>query len=143
MSLLEGLALANFALGVFDGWLTQRRMTDYGPEVELNSLIVSLAKIFNPQVAVLVVCILFAGAQSLLCTLMDWPSALAFLVGFRFKLLIGQVQSLFFEAQLKKFTKMLEEKQKLEGGVMRPPSPHSDSQESPSQPPSNLDKDSQ
>src|SRR5258708_18403221 len=130
MTTIEGFALANFGFAAFDGWLTQRRMTDYGPDVELNGLIVKLSKLFNPQVAAFLVCILFASAQSVLFFQLGWLAPLAFLTGFRFKLFIGQIQSLFFEARLKEFQELINKKNKIEGGEVRTLSPHSDSQES-------------
>src|SRR5437879_619164 len=95
------LALANLGIGAFDAYLTQRRMKDYGFDIELNKAIRWIATQTGPETAAYIGIIIPTFLQSLVGLAFNLPSALALLVGFRARFFWTQWQSLKFEKQAK------------------------------------------
>lgn len=109
------LALLNFLLGVFDTWLTAKRITDYGESVELNGLIRRLSTLMGPMMGSFVGVLLPVSMWTYLGLYFHLPILLALLVGFNLKRFEIQVASLMFERQAKNIKKMIDDYNKLAG----------------------------
>src|SRR5258708_3732921 len=86
-----------FALCAFDAWITRKRIISYGPQVEGNEVIRNLATSKGPELATYVGIILPSILITLVLVALDWPMALAGLVGYRIRMFVNQVQSIQFE----------------------------------------------
>jgi hypothetical protein len=136
--MLTFLILINFALAAFDAWLTQRRIVDYGVDVELNGVIRKLATGLGPQMAALLGVMIPVALWSYLAFYFNTPVLFAVLVGFNLKRFEIQVASLAFEKSAKDIQKAINDYHKLVGGNATLPL---DSKES-LPPTSSSDKDS-
>lgn len=130
------IAAINFLIGAFDTYLTQRRITDYGVEVELNNLIRWMSTCLGPQVAAILGVMLPTTLWTYLLYYFNLPIMLALLTGFNLKRFEIQVASLFFEHRAKNIQKMIDDYNKLAGGKATLPF---DSKES--QPPASSSKE--
>lgn len=115
MSVMDALVLTYFSLGVFDAWLTQRRIKDYGPTVETNKGIRRMAHHLGPQVAAIVGVMVPTVAIAFLLWLFQLPTVLALMVGFNFKRFDMQLASLEYEKVHKNIKKQIAEYNKLHG----------------------------
>jgi hypothetical protein len=122
------LAVLNFALGIFDTWLTQKRIREYGESVELNGLIRKLSTLMGPQLGSVVGVLVPVAMWTYLAVYFDLPVALALLVGFNIKRFEIQVASLLFERQAKNIKKMIDDYHKIAGGEATLPSDSNESQ---------------
>lgn len=100
LTILAGLV---FLFAVFDEWLTERRITKYGVNVELNAAIRWLCQKLGIGLGVAVGIIIPTLALLYLALIFHLTTFLAFLVGFRFRLFMIQCESIVFEKQIKKF----------------------------------------
>lgn len=103
MPLLKILVVSYFAVSCFDAWLTNARMHRYGIDVELTSTIRKLAKAVNIETAIVAGILVPSAAMCALCLIFRTPTLMGLLLGFRLNFFYVQLQSLIFEAQLKKF----------------------------------------
>lgn len=102
------LALANLGLGAYDAYLTQKRMKQYGVEIELNAAIRWLSTQTGPETGAYIGIILPAFLQSLVGMSFNLGLALAVLVGFRLRFFYTQLQSHKVEKHVIKFAKQIE-----------------------------------
>jgi hypothetical protein len=93
------LAAINFLLGAFDAYITQRRLRDYGPSVELNSIIRYMATHLGPYLASIIGVLGPCIGWTYIFTVLNQPVFLAVLIGFNLKRFEIQWASLRFEAQ--------------------------------------------
>ena len=119
------LAAANFLLGTFDTWLTQRRITDYGVTVELNGLIRKLSTYLGPMLGAILGVMVPVFCLTYLLYYFNMPVLLALLVGFNLKRFEIQFASLMFEKQAKNIKKMIDEYNKIAGSEATLPSDES------------------
>ena len=113
------LALINFGLAVFDAWLTRRRILRYGVQVEGTSYIKPLVTDLGVETGVGLGILLPAFLTTLIFVALDWPIALALLVGYRTRYFIIQIQSMLFEREARKLQKEIN----LRGNGGLPPPP--------------------
>lgn len=93
------LAAINFFLGAFDAYITQRRIRDYGVNVELNSGIRYLATHLGPYLASIIGVLGPCIGWSYIFTVLELPIPLAILIGFNLKRFHIQLSSLQFERE--------------------------------------------
>ena len=93
------LALAVFAMAAFDARLTARRISDYGPGIELNSVIASLSTKIGSEGAALIGIMIPNALAIALSIHYNWGIFLGGLVGFKLRYFYNQIQSL----RVKKF----------------------------------------
>ncbi len=107
--ILQVLATANFLLGAYDAWLTQKRMKAFGVNFELNKLIKVLSTRLGPDLAsvigVLGPCV---GWTYIVCYF-NLPIPLALMVGFGLKRFEVQLASRVYEKNALKIQKMMHE----------------------------------
>lgn len=115
MSTLDALVLTYFSLGVFDAWLTCRRIKDYGPAVETNKSIRKMAHHLGPQIAAVVGVMVPTVSIAFLLWLFQLPIVLALLVGFNFKRFDIQLASLEYEKIHRNIKEQIAEYNKLHG----------------------------
>jgi len=95
--ILESLAALNFALSAFDAYLTQRRIREYGVNVEMNCWIRKLSTQLGPQTAALIG-VMVPGTLWTYCFLyFSLGIPLAFLTGFNLKRFLIQLTSIELE----------------------------------------------
>lgn len=132
--ILQALAAANFLLGSYDAYITNRRMKAFGVGFELNGLIKRLSTLAGPDLAsvigVLGPCV---GWTCIFCYF-NWPAALALLVGYNLKRFEMQLASAAFEKAAKEMQKMINEfrganESTLHSGELPPSAPRSNSKE--------------
>lgn len=124
------LALLNFLLGVFDTWLTQKRIRDYGVSVELNGMIRRLSTLLGPQMGSIIGVLVPASLWTYIFLYFHLPIALAVLVGFNLKRFEIQFASLLFERQAKNIKEMIDDYHKLADSEATLPSGESTPKES-------------
>jgi len=100
--MLTFLAILYFSLCTYDAWITRKRLIEYGPQVEGNEVIRNLATKQGPEIAVYVGLILPSVLLTLVLVALDWPLALATLIGYRFRMFVNQFQSLQFEKEARR-----------------------------------------
>ena len=137
----EALGILYAGLGLFDGWLTRKRILTYGPDVELNAAICNLSKKLGPEIPVLFLIILPTTIYSGLGLYFHLTWVLALLVGFRLRMFYFQLLSILLERRLRRLKKELAKSSA--GGQGDTPSSPLDSKESPSQPPASSSKDNE
>jgi hypothetical protein len=107
--LLQILALTNFLLGVYDAFLTQRRMKTFGVNFELNRLIKAIVHPLGPELASVVGILGPVVGWSYIFCYFNLPWALALMVGFNLKRFEMQLSSSVFERSAKQMQKMINE----------------------------------
>ena len=105
--MLTILTIAVFLMAAFDARLTARRISAYGPKVELNEAIANLSTRIGSEGAALLGIMLPNAIIIGLCYAANWPTVLAILAGFKIRYFWNQIQSLKFEKQIKAITKEL------------------------------------
>jgi len=118
--ILQVLATANFLLGAYDAWLTQKRMKAFGVNFELNKLIKVLSTRLGPDLAsvigVLGPCV---GWTYIFCYF-NLPIPLALMVGFGLKRFEVQLASRVYEKNALKIQKMMNEFRTTNGSTLHP-----------------------
>jgi len=132
--LIEILAAANFVLGAFDAYITKSRIEEYGPQVELNSLLKWMATHLGPSIASVIGVMGPVIGWTLEAVSFNWPLLLAFWVGFNVKRVETQLVSLFVLRHWHKAQKLIEDYKKSGGsGATLPPG-----ESTPKEPPPNI-----
>lgn len=104
------LSIAYFTCLVMDMYITRRRIKDYGPEVELNSFIKKLATLMGPELGSLIGVGAIGAMWLFIFNYFNLPSLLAISLGWKLKMFKIQIDSIFFEHQLKKMAKVINDK---------------------------------
>lgn len=107
--LLELLALTNFSLGVYDTYLTSRRMKAFGLNFELNTLIRFIATHLGPDGAAVLGVLVPVVGWTYIFTYFNLPVALALLVGYNIKRFELQLSSAAFENSAKEIQRQINE----------------------------------
>lgn len=96
--MLLGLSIVALLLTLHDALFTQRRMTKYGPQVELNGLVCYLISNGCGLVTSVAVGVVLPSIAIVISTdALEWDHVLAFYVGLRSYLALSQIKSLKFE----------------------------------------------
>lgn len=104
------LSIAYFACLVMDMYITRRRIKDYGPEIELNSFIKKLATLLGPELGALIGVGTIGIGWLYIFNYFHLSSLLAISLGWKLKMFKIQIDSIFFEHQLKKMAKVINDK---------------------------------
>jgi hypothetical protein len=124
------LAGTNFLLGVYDCYLTQRRIKLFGRGFELNRLIKAISTLTGPEIAAVIgVLGPVVGWTYIFCYFnLTW--ALALMVGYGLKRFEMQLSSIAFEKNAIEIQKLINEKLGSESATL--PDDESTSQSEPS-----------
>lgn len=104
------LAALLFMCGVFDSYLTVRRIKDWGPNVELNRLIRFTSTRLGPELAVLLFVLGPLVGWAYIFKLFDFPIGLGLMVGWKLKMSYVQILSLHVEKDAKLLRSMIDKK---------------------------------
>lgn len=96
------LTIIILACAVFDAYLSTQRIKKYGVGIEMNPLLRLLSAYMGPANTMIVGVLFPTCALITLCSWTHFTEGLAFIAGFRVKLIISQFQSIKFEQQAKK-----------------------------------------
>jgi hypothetical protein len=100
--MIELLAIGYFALATFDAWLTRKRINQYGPQVEGNSVIRDLATNNGSDIAVALGVLLPSVLITLLLAGYNMQVTLSILIGYRLRMFVNQYQSIQFEKEVRR-----------------------------------------
>jgi hypothetical protein len=121
--LFEALAVVNFAFAGFDAWLSNRRINEYGVEVELNPWIIWLTKLFGPELGTVTTTVGVAIVQTGVCELIHQTWVLAIIIGLRLKMFQYQIHSLRVERENKAaIHEFIKQRNSGSNGASLPPS---------------------
>lgn len=125
--LFQLLALANFALSMFDCYVTRRRIRDYGVKIEVNRLARWLSTRLGPEAGTFISVLGPLIGWVIVCNLMGWVTPLAILLGVNIKRADIQLISVYLESQAQ--VKQMLEKYKVSGA--EPSTLHGDAERPP------------
>lgn len=107
--LLQLLASTNFLLGVYDAYLTNRRMRAFGKNFELNKLIKGLSTHLGPELAAVIGVLGPCVGWTFIFSYFNLPWALALMVGFNAKRFEIQLSSAAYEKSALQIQKMMDD----------------------------------
>lgn len=107
--ILEALAAGNFALGVYDAYITQRRIKLFGVNFELNKLIKSVSTHLGPELAAIIGVLGPCVGWTYIFTYFNAAIPLALMVGFGLKRFEMQLSSRAYEKAALEMQKMIDE----------------------------------